>query len=84
MDFVLPVSQEEYESAGSKFISFPQPFVKGAVTYRKIECKNLDWDTPNKSMKVEIVVTEDGPDNNKEEKLSFGIDVKGVWKGKGI
>ena len=83
-EFILPVTEEEYESAGSKFITFPPGSKVGDVQYRDIECGMLDWDTPGKSMKIEITVTEEGVDNGKAEKISFGVDAKGIWKGKQI
>ncbi len=83
-EFILDIDQEAYEQAGSKFITFPPGAKKGDVQYRKIECGMLDWDTPQKSMKIPVVITEEGVDFNKEEKISFGVDAKGIWKGKGI
>jgi len=78
------VSEEEYEVSGSKFITFPAGAKKGDTQYRTIECTELDWDTPGKSMKIMVTVTEDGPDKSKAEKISFGTDVKSIWKGKDL
>jgi len=82
--FTMPVSEEEYKKAGSKFVTFPPGAKVGDVEERDIEIGMVDWDTPGQSMKVPITVTEAGPDQHKEEKLSFGVDVKGIWKGKEI
>lgn len=82
-EFILPVTEEEYQTAGSKFITFPPGAKVGDVEYRDIETGMLDWDTPNKSMKIEVVVTEE-KDNGKTEKISFGVDSKGIWKGKAL
>ncbi len=83
-EFVLPVTEEEYQSSGSKFITFPPGAKKGDILYREIESGMLGWDTPGKSMKIDVTVTEDGDDQGKTEKISFGVDAKGIWKGKQI
>ncbi len=83
-EFMLDITEEDYESAGSKFITFPLPLVKGATQFRKVECGMLDWDTPGKSMKIPVTIIEQGEDKEKDEKLSFGVDSKGIWKGKSI
>ena len=83
-EFILDVTEEEYESAGSKFITFLPGAKVGDVQYRDIECGMLDWDTPGKSMKIDISVTEEGIDYGKSEKISFGVNAAGIWKGKQI
>ena len=86
-EFDLPVDEEQYEKAGSKFITFPPGNPKdqvGDVEYREVECGMVDWETPGQSMKLPITVVEEGPDSGKEEKISFGVDAKGIWKGKEI
>ena len=83
-EFDLPITEEEYEKAGSKFIVVPPGAQVGAIEYRGIEIGMLDWDQPGKSMKVPVTVSEEGPDMGKEEKISFGVDIKGIWKGKEI
>lgn len=77
------VTEEEYKLAGSKFITFSPGAKVGDTEFRDIEIGMVDWDTPGVSMKVPTVVTE-GVDKGKEEKISFGVDVKGIWKGKEI
>jgi hypothetical protein len=82
-DFDIPVTQEEYNVAGSKFISGTTGAKKGDVFYRNIETGTLDWDTPGTSMKLPTTVIE-GPDKGHEEKLSFGVKPDSIWKGKDI
>ena len=67
---VLPVDEDEYNKAGSRYVTFPPGAPVGAVEYRDAETGAIDWETPNKSMRLPITVTEDGPDKNKEEKIS--------------
>lgn len=84
-EFELPITKEEYDTAGSKFITFPpgNPAKQvGNFEYREIECGMIDWETPGKSMKLPVTVTEEGSDFGKEDKVSFGVDKKGIWKGK--
>lgn len=79
-EFILPVTEEEYEAGGSKFITFPPGAKAGDVAYRNVEVGMPDWDTPGTSLKFPVVVTEEGPDKGKEEKISTGVDSKSVWK----
>ncbi len=80
-EFILPSTEEDYEKSGSKFVTIPP----GATeVYLDIEVGLLDWDQAGKSMKLPVTVTEDGPDKGKQEKISFGVDAKGIWKGKQI
>lgn len=78
------VSEDEYNLAGSKFIAFPPGAKVGDTEFRNIEIQMVDWDTPGTSMKVPVVVTEEGPDKGKEDKISFGVTKTGIWKGKEI
>jgi len=80
----FPVTEEEYQRAGSKFITFPPEAKVGDVQFRAVEVEMIDWDTPGKSMKCPVKVTEEGIDFGKKEKISFGVDEKGVWKAKEI
>jgi hypothetical protein len=82
-DFEIPISQEEFEKAGSKFLGVPAGSKKGDVFFRKIETGTLDWDTPGTSFKLPTTVTE-GTDKGHEEKLSFGVSADAIWKGKAI
>ncbi len=78
------VTEDEYNTAGSKFIVFPPGAKVGDVGYRDIEIQAVDWDTPGVSMKVPVIVSEEGPDMGKEEKISFGVTKTSIWKGKEI
>lgn len=80
--FTLDVTQEEYEKAGSKFITFPLNAPVGSLQFRDIEVGMLDWDTPGQSVKIPVTITEEGPDLGKQEKLSFGVSAEAIWKGK--
>lgn len=83
-DFILEsITEQDYESAGSKFITFPeaQKQLKGAIQYREVTIGMLDWDTFGKSLKIPVVVSDD-IDTNHEDKISFGVDKKSIWKGK--
>ena len=80
-EFMLPSTAEDYEAAGSKFVTIPP----GATeVYLDIEVGLLDWEQAGVSMKLPVTITEDGPDNGKQEKISFGVNAKGLWKGKQI
>lgn len=79
-EFILPVTEEEYEAGGSKFITFMPGAKVGDVQYREIECDMPDWDTAGKSIKFPVTVTEEGPDKGKDGKISTGVDSKSVWK----
>ena len=82
-DFILPVTSEEYKQAGSKFVTIPPGQNEVLLD---IEVGMLDWETPGKSLRIPITVTEEGPDYGKADKLVFGVvqygDKTGVWKGK--
>ena len=77
---VIPVSPEEYERAGSNRVTFPPGSKVNAERTLDLECGIPGWDTPGKSIKFPVTVTEDGSDNGKEDKLSAGITTDGVWK----
>ncbi len=84
-EFILPVTEEEYETAGSKFVTFPasnKPMSErvGEVLFLEVEVGMPEWDTPGKSLKFPISITEEGPDKGKEEKISTGVETKAIWK----
>ena len=80
-EFMLPSTEEDYDKSGSKFVTFPP----GATeVYLDIEVGLLDWEQPGQSMKLPVTITEEGPDKGKQEKISFGVSAKGIWKGKQI
>jgi hypothetical protein len=83
---LLPdVDDGDYQAAGSKFVVLP-PGEK--EIYLNIECGMLDWDNAGVSMMIPIVVTEEGVNEGKQDKLSFGVTKNeatgrsGLWKGK--
>lgn len=86
-EFVFEINEEQYEKAGSKFITTDPPVAelteknKGDTYLAPIEVTDYDWDTPGKSLKIMTVITS-GVDEGHAEKISFGVDEKGVWKGK--
>ncbi len=83
-EFILPVTEEEYETAGSKFVTFPPGAKVGDSVFLDCEVGMPDWDTPGKSLKFPITITEEGADKGKEDKISTGVDSKSVWKLKEI
>lgn len=83
-EIVLPVTEEEYEKAGSKFISFDPSAPVGTLVYREIEMDMPDWDTPGQSLKFPVRVTQEGEDFGKEDKLSAGVGATAMWKLKDI
>jgi hypothetical protein len=83
-EFILErITEEEFEVAGSKFITIPadKKSQVGYTTYRKAIIGMLTWDTVGRSMKFPFTIAEE-LDLNKEDKISFGVDKKGIWKGK--
>lgn len=80
-DFILDkVSEEEFDKAGSKFITFPPDAKVGDMQFRAVTLDMPDWDTPGQSIKFPVKVTEEGPDLNKEDKISCGVQSTGIWK----
>ena len=94
-EFILPVTEEEYEAGGSRFIAFTDEQgnivpsgswkgVVGQINYRSVELGMPDWDTPGRSLKFPVTITEEGIDKGKEDKVATGVDSKSVWKLKEI
>ena len=83
-EFILPVTEEEYETAGSKFVTMPVGAKIGDSAYFNAETGMPDWDTPGKSLKFPVTITEAGPDEGKQDKISTGVDTKSIWKLKEI
>lgn len=81
-ELVIPVTEEEYEKATSKFVVFPPNARKGDVKFLGVEIGMIDWDQVGVSMKVPVTVIEDGIDFGKQEKISFGVKPEGIWKGR--
>jgi len=85
-EFILEgITEEEYEVAGSKFITISpdKKNIAGYTTYRKAIIGMLSWEEKGagRSMKFPFTISEE-LDLNKEDKISFGVDKKGIWKGK--
>lgn len=80
-DFTLPITEEDYNAAGSKFIQMPGASMGDTMMFN-VEIGMLDWDTPGKSLKIPVTIVEEGINFGKEDKLSFGVTKEGVWKGK--
>jgi len=83
-EFTIPTTEEKYEKAGSKFITFSPDDEPGKLYYKDIELDMPDWDTPGQSIKFPTRITEEGPDFGKEDKISAGVTSTGVWKLKDI
>jgi hypothetical protein len=81
-EFVLDVSKEEFETSGSKFITFDPNDKVGTRYYKEVELDVPDWDTVGVSIKfpVRIVGPEGDPDIGKEDKLSCGVSPRAIWK----
>ena len=77
---MLPVTEEEYETAGSKFVTFSPGAKVGDSLFLDCECGMPDWDTPGKSLKFPISITEECADKGKEDKISTAVDSKSIWK----
>ena len=93
-EFILGVTEEEYEEAGSKFITWldenDNPVMSGAwasqvgkTNLRDIEIGMPDWKTVGKSLKFPVSIMSE-MDKGKEDEICPGVDVKGIWKLKEI
>ena len=80
MELTIPVTAKEFESAGSKFITFPANAKVGDVQYRDVEVGQVDWDMPGHSIKFPVTVIEVGADEGKKDKISCGVKPEAVWK----
>ncbi len=73
--FILDVSPEEYEKAGSKFAQ---------VGLHLAEMGMPEWETEGQSIRFPFIIIEEGADNSKEGKLVTGIGKTALWKIKEI
>jgi len=73
--FILDVSPEEYETAGSKF---------ARAGLRLSELGMPEWETAGQSIRFPFIIVEEGPDNMKDGKLVAGIGKAAMWKLKEI
>lgn len=83
-EFVLDITQDQYEKAGSKWITFSPTDPAGKLYFKPVELDMPDWDNVGVSLKFPVRITGDDADAGKEDKLSCGVDAKGVWKLKEI
>jgi len=74
-DFILDVTPEEYETAGSKFAT---------PGLHLVELGMPEWETPGQSIRFPFIIVEEGPDNMKDGKLVAGISKAAMWKLKEI
>jgi len=89
--FLLPdIDAKTLKEAGSRFITFPPGAKVGDVELREVEVGMLAPDTPGVSMMLPIIVTQEGADFGKQDKISWGVKKdpstgrSGIWKGKEI
>jgi len=73
--FILDVTPEEYEKAGSKFAT---PGLHLA------EMGMPEWETPGQSIRFPFIIVEEGADSGKDGKLVAGIGKSAIWKMKEI
>ena len=73
--FIIDVTPEEYETAGSKFAT---PGLHLA------EMGMPEWETPGQSIRFPFIIVEEGADSGKEGKLVAGIKKSSIWKMKEI
>jgi len=74
-EFILNVTPEEYETAGSKF---------ARAGLRLSELGLPEWETPGASVRFPFIIVEEGPDNMKDGKLVAGVGKAAMWKIKEI
>ena len=74
-DFILNVTLEEFDSAGSKFAK---------AGLRLAELGMPEWETPGQSIRFPFFIIEEGPDNMKDGKLVTGTSKAAMWKLKEI
>ena len=79
-EFKIPVTQDEYEKSGSKFIIFSSDDPPGKLYHKPVELDMPDWDTPGQSIKFPVRIASTDSDGGKEDKLSCGVAQNAVWK----
>lgn len=86
MELTLDVTQESFEKAGSKFITFAPADAIGTQYFKEVELGVADWDNPGISIKfpITIIGPEGDPDIGKQDKLSAGVAENALWKLKEI
>lgn len=76
---VLDTTQEDYEAAGSKFITFSPDDKVGKLYHKPVEMGVPDWDTPGVSIKFPVTIVDD-IDAGKEDKIPCGVGSNALWK----
>jgi len=74
-EFILDMSPEEFEKAGSKFAN---------VGLHLAEMGLPEWENINSSIRFPFIIIEQGLDNGKEGKIVAGVSNKAAWKIKEI
>jgi len=89
IDFTLPVTEEEYEEAGSAFIEFPGA-KRGDIFYVDAETEAFDWKQAGVSIIIPVTIME-GSNKGKPAELYAGVRAKnpdgspgGLWKFKQV
>lgn len=79
---ILPITPEQYERAGTKFITFSSYDAVGKCYYKEIVCLKPDWDNPGISIQfpIRIIGPMYDPDIGKQFKLSCGVAIDAIWK----
>jgi len=75
-EFVITTTEEEYDKAGSKFITFSPDDEPGKLYYKDIELDMPDWDTPGQSIKFPTRITEEVKALNVTVEMRVGADKK--------
>lgn len=73
--FILDVTPEEYETAGSKF---------ARAGLRLAELGMPEWKAVGQSIRFPFIIVEEGPDNMKDGELFAGTGKTAMWKLKEI
>ena len=71
-EFVLAVTQAEFEKASSKFAAVGKHLSEAGAIYYKTDAKT--------SVAIPFTIIEEGPDHNKEGEIICGVSAKAVWK----
>jgi len=73
--FILDVTPEEFEAAGTKF---------ARAGLHLVELGMPEWETARRSIRFPFIIVEEGVDNMKDGKLVAGISKDATWKLKEI
>jgi|TARA_Y100000310_G_scaffold342427_2_gene445656 hypothetical protein len=86
------ITEQEYNNIKSLYVTFPETTPEGKglseeggeLLYLSCEVVICDWKTPNKSLVLGIVITEEGENKGKEAEMYLGISNTAIWKTKPI